>query len=450
MKSLILFIFSFSIYANQLTISGISSGGFMANQMATIYSSQFDGVGTVAGGYYYCAEDYLPKKIEQDKNTIGTLNLFFFEPTTKVITDTLNPFMIINGAKPNTWFRPSATNPIYQSVSICMGDPKKGKLPRDYYFKNIQENLVDSNLNFSKQRAFIYHGKVDSVLQIKMIDRMKEFYKMVGVKTENIKVSVGEGSHNFPTDKEGQIECGEESVPYVASCKLDIAKDILEYLTQTKLEKANPELNHIYKIDQTVEAKNIIKNETEWEQPVYSVASYGYMYANDFCLNNPGECKVHVALHGCKMSDSYNEEFQTNYQNQVVNLKVLNVNKKDDSIPALDIFGFGLKYLTIEEKINQLGLLKFVKDSGYIDYAEKNNLIIVFPQTWITEKNFPYNPKGCWDWFGFTNADYATNKGIEASWLMSWLNQIVKNPSKYILNSRPDFETVDRNFPVKK
>lgn len=72
---------------NKYTISGISSGGFMANQMATIFSSQFSGVGTVAGGFYYCAEDYLPRKVREDSLTIGTQDLFLFEPTTQILTD---------------------------------------------------------------------------------------------------------------------------------------------------------------------------------------------------------------------------------------------------------------------------------------------------------------------------------------------------------------------------
>ena len=40
--------------ANQTTVSGMSSGGFMAVQMHTIYSSLFKGLGVIAGGPYGC------------------------------------------------------------------------------------------------------------------------------------------------------------------------------------------------------------------------------------------------------------------------------------------------------------------------------------------------------------------------------------------------------------
>jgi poly(3-hydroxybutyrate) depolymerase len=37
------------------TVSGISSGGYMAVQMHVVYSDMFKGAGIVAGGPFYCA-----------------------------------------------------------------------------------------------------------------------------------------------------------------------------------------------------------------------------------------------------------------------------------------------------------------------------------------------------------------------------------------------------------
>ena len=39
----------------QVTVSGLSSGGFMANQLGYAYASTFKGVGVFAGGPYMCA-----------------------------------------------------------------------------------------------------------------------------------------------------------------------------------------------------------------------------------------------------------------------------------------------------------------------------------------------------------------------------------------------------------
>ena len=39
-----------------LTVSGLSSGGFMAAQMHFIYSEKFSGAGIISGGPYFCAQ----------------------------------------------------------------------------------------------------------------------------------------------------------------------------------------------------------------------------------------------------------------------------------------------------------------------------------------------------------------------------------------------------------
>jgi len=39
----------------QITVSGLSSGAFMATQFSVAYSASIAGAGIVAGGPYYCA-----------------------------------------------------------------------------------------------------------------------------------------------------------------------------------------------------------------------------------------------------------------------------------------------------------------------------------------------------------------------------------------------------------
>ena len=42
--------------ASKVTVSGVSSGGYMANQFHIAYSSLVGGAGIFAGGPYYCAQ----------------------------------------------------------------------------------------------------------------------------------------------------------------------------------------------------------------------------------------------------------------------------------------------------------------------------------------------------------------------------------------------------------
>lgn len=428
-----------STLTNAYTISGISSGGFMAQQMATIYSLSVEGVATIAGGYYFCALDYLPKKIEQDRQTIGEQNLFLYEPSNKALSDSLNPLVIFSGEiNPVTWFKPSVGNPIYQAVSECMLNPDNTKINYSYIKKNVGKNLIDHTDHIKDQKVLIFHGKKDSVLDSKMQNKLISFYQHFNLPKENLRVIKGKGSHNFPISEKKGIDCNKEDVPYLGNCQYDLAFEILSHLDQISNEKNEINENNLFMIDQTLTNENKVREMKKFKQPTASIAPYGYLYASDECLNNPRSCKLHVALHGCKMSDSYNDEFQQSYQTQVQNTKDLHVKKN-----ALNKL---LGKVSIEDKTNRYGLLKFVLDSDFLKYAEKNHLILLFPQTWITEKNYPYNPKGCWDWFGWTNDKYATNDGIETKWMIEWIKKVSANPKDFLLNERPRIKEMREYF----
>ena len=48
---------SYDVRLDETTVSGISSGAYMAVQFGTAWSSIVRGVGAFAGGPYYCAQD---------------------------------------------------------------------------------------------------------------------------------------------------------------------------------------------------------------------------------------------------------------------------------------------------------------------------------------------------------------------------------------------------------
>jgi hypothetical protein len=53
----------------------------------------------------------------------------------------------------------------------------------------------------------------------------------------------------------------------------------------------------------------------------------------------------------------------------------------------------------------------------------------LYPQT----KNstfLPLNPQGCWDWWGYADADYATRDGLQ----IKAVSQMARNIAHYPLN----------------
>ena len=52
-------------------------------------------------------------------------------------------------------------------------------------------------------------------------------------------------------------------------------------------------------------------------------------------------------------------------------------------------------------------------------YADTNNLVILYPQA--IASLIPYNPEGCWDWWGYSDIDYLDKDApqIQAIWDMA-------------------------------
>ena len=52
----------------------------------------------------------------------------------------------------------------------------------------------------------------------------------------------------------------------------------------------------------------------------------------------------------------------------------------------------------------------FVRKASYLEVAELNNIIVLFPQV-VPSIIDPINPQGCWDWWGYTSKQFATKIG---------------------------------------
>jgi hypothetical protein len=64
----------------------------------------------------------------------------------------------------------------------------------------------------------------------------------------------------------------------------------------------------------------------------------------------------------------------------------------------------------------------FVQNAGINEWADTNNIIVLYPQT--IDADVPYNPYGCWDWWGYTNGNYALKSGPQMVAIMAEVNQL--------------------------
>ena len=403
-------VFLFSLNAAAYSVSGISSGAFMAAQMGVIYSDDVTAVGLVAGGFFNCAGNQYQTASKQALK-LGAGYKIFFATEVDVAAQAQGHL--------SEAIKISPQNPIYQSVQICMKHPDQAVIDQTSLTDFESKKLIASLTNIQNQKILLYQGQLDKVVNPKMLAKNLEFYKGQNVKDENIKIIENEkGAHTFATDYKGLNDCSTQGVPYISSCDLDLAGDILKHALGT------PDL-----VRNSIDDEKLIHgiNQKTSETTPDSIGTYGYLGASPFCLENPSQCQVHVALHGCEMADAFDQKLDEKYV-KYLKLGFLQMYKKSERPP----WRF---YLPVIEDLEPgMGALAFARDAGYMDYVnDQNKLMILFPQTWITEKNYPGNPKGCWDWYGWTGDGYQTNVGLETQWLNQWIKTVSQDPKKYIL-----------------
>ena len=66
---------------------------------------------------------------------------------------------------------------------------------------------------------------------------------------------------------------------------------------------------------------------------------------------------------------------------------------------------------------------RFVREAGYNRWADTNRVIVLYPQT-IARYFYVYNPRGCWDWWGYTGAQYATRNAPQIRAVMAMVERL--------------------------
>lgn len=115
----------------------------------------------------------------------------------------------------------------------------------------------------------------------------------------------------------------------------------------------------------------------EFDQSAFSgesMADTGAVFIPDTCTGQTG-CRVHVAFHGCRQSRA------------------------------------------------EVGSA-FVGGAGYNRWAAANRIIIVYPQA----KRSAANPKGCWDWWGYTGPAFLTRDASQITAVRAMLTKLAAKP----------------------
>jgi hypothetical protein len=254
----------------QVSVSGISSGAFMANQLHIAHSAGIMGAAMIAGGLYGCAV--------LDVQSEGVFAL--------------------------------AT----RAVGQCMSTPSL--LPDVGFFKQIVSDLahrgwIDPPSNLAHSHVYIFTGQSDKVVSPETVELARSLYAALGVPASQIKFDdqnlprPGAG-HSWVTGAFGNA-CDANATPFINDCKYDQAGIELQAIYGPLQPRVSAPSGRIAAFDQTefVHGHAAAAN---------GMLNTGYLYVPKAC--EPGSaaqpCRLQVVLHGClQSSEVLKDKFYT-------------------------------------------------------------------------------------------------------------------------------------------
>lgn len=231
----------YNVSVNEVSVSGFSSGGYMAAQMHFAYSKTIKkGAGVVAGGPVYCSQGNVLIAAGPCGTNTGSRNLPYLE---SVVT---------------TW---------------------------------SGNGYIDPTSNMAASKVYLFSGTLDSTIKQPVMNDLNAMYGYY-INPANVTYkNTTAAEHAMPTDFFGN-GCSVSATPYVDNCNLDTAGDILKWLYGTLNAKNAGALGGSFvNFDQAAFWGN-------FNPTTHGMASSGYAYVPANCSAGQA-CKLHVALHGC-------------------------------------------------------------------------------------------------------------------------------------------------------
>ena len=254
----------------QVSVAGLSSGAFMADQIQIAHSAGVMGAAMIAGGLYGCAVE----EVESD----GVLAL----ASQALSACTTVPFML--------------------------DDAKAYKRTVD---KLAAKGWIDPPSNINRARLYFFTGGSDSLVNSATIETARALYLALGVPPANIVIEdhsgpAAEAGHSWVTTNYGGA-CSANAAPYINHCGYDQSGAELKAIYGPDLAPPAPAAaGRIVAFDQTefVPDKAAAAN---------GLSKTGYLYVPRACEAGAAEpCRLQVALHGCTQSaETLGDRFMT-------------------------------------------------------------------------------------------------------------------------------------------
>jgi poly(3-hydroxybutyrate) depolymerase len=249
----------------QVSVSGVSAGAFMANQLHIAHAAGIIGAGLVAGGLFGCAVD------QPTSNGVQALDSIAVGPCMAVPT-------------------------LLQPVAFYAGLVRR----------LAARGLLDPPENLAASRLYVFTGQADNVVAPPVVAQAVQLYRALGVPAAHITFHDRDlpAGHAWITKDTGNA-CAANAAPFINHCDYDLAGDMLAAFYGPLQPPARPPAGRIVAFDQT--------EFTARPAAAVGLSDTGYLFVPRTC--EPGAmplCRLHVALHGCLQSaERRGDEFYT-------------------------------------------------------------------------------------------------------------------------------------------
>jgi poly(3-hydroxybutyrate) depolymerase len=252
-----------NIDISETSVSGLSSGGFMAVQLAVAYSSIIKGVGVVAAGPYYCSQNDL----------------------------------LIATSRCSCTIQPSSACQVSQTSTNV---PKLVSLTR----ASSASHIIDDVSNITRQRIVTLSGASDATVPTPVVTQLQQFYAALDVPAQSIsKIELADAGHTMPTMNYG-LACATSESPFIGRCHVDGAKDILGWIygpDPLVPPGTARRQGRFIRFDQTRYLPADRASSFTWTT---GMDTTGWLYVPSAC-DAGASCRLHVALHGCEQGQDY-------------------------------------------------------------------------------------------------------------------------------------------------
>lgn len=228
--------------AHPVTVSGVSSGGYMAVQTHVALSDRVAGVGVVAAGPYHCAEGSVA-------NALGRC----------ISGDDLD---------------------VRPLVSFTREAAASGEIAATEHLRNA--------------KVWIFHSPKDAVVGSGTALAVAGFYREFLSADRISLVDDIEAAHGWPTLDAGS-DCLEMGGDFINACGFDTAGNLLNHLYANLKPRVT---------ETDSEALSSIDLSAYFESGS-GMADTGYIFVPKQCRQSNADCRLHISFHGCRQGAEF-------------------------------------------------------------------------------------------------------------------------------------------------